>query len=206
MTSKPSIPGEQTAPEPQVGGDQVNRQLGERVRTIRKRKAWTLEELAAASGVSRSMLSQIERHQANPTVGVVYRIAKACGLSLTALLEDPDGATTIDVIRADDRTYHYRLDRKCRWRTLSPLYLEKDLEFHELQLKPGGLLHSARHFNGTREFATVQRGSVRITAGSQTSDLNKGDSAYYPADVDHTITNIGREEAVLFLVVAYMRE
>jgi len=184
----------------------VGRQISENVRSIRKRKGWTLEQLAAASGVSRSMLSQIERNRANPTVASVYRIAQAFGLSLSAMVEDAEDADGIEIVRGSDRTYHYRLDRKCRWRTLSPLHLEKDLEFHELQLKPGGVLRSSAHFKGTREFLTVERGEVRVTTGDQSCELAKGDSAYYPADRSHTVLNIGTDDAVMFLVVAYMRE
>lgn len=187
-----------------AGPVEASRQLCDRVRTLRKRKGWTLEQLAAASGVSRSMLSQIERHRVNPTLVVAFQVAQAFGLSLAALLEDPNTRPTIEVIRADDRTYHYRVDKSCRVRTLSPLHLEKDIEFHEVVLRPGGVMSSAQHFEGTREFITVQGGSVRVTANNDSCDLQKGDSAAYPADVKHIIENVGTEDAVVYLVVAYM--
>lgn len=184
----------------------IRRALSDRIRAVRKRKGWTLEQLAAASGVSRSMLSQIERYQANPTLTAVYRIAQGLGLALSALLEEAHQATAIEIIRADDRTYHYRLDRRCRWRTLSPLHLEKDIEFHELLLSPGGVLRSPAHFSGTHEFLTVRHGTVRVTTGDQTCELHPGDSAYYPADTSHMLENIGTDDAVTFMVVAYMRD
>src|SRR3974390_2864700 len=62
--------------------ESVNRDLGGRVRHLRTARGWSLESLASASGVSRSMLSQIEREQANPTLAVTLRIARAFGLSL----------------------------------------------------------------------------------------------------------------------------
>jgi mannose-6-phosphate isomerase-like protein (cupin superfamily) len=149
------------------------------------------------------MLSQIERNQANPTLGVAFRIAQAFGMSLGNLVDAPDATPSIDVIRADDRTYHYRQERDCRIRTLSPLHLEKDVEFYEVLLKVGGLLKSAAHFGGTREFLTVQQGSVRLSSSDDSVELHKGDSAHYPADVSHSIENIGKTEAVLFLVDIY---
>lgn len=183
--------------------DQVSQQLCQRVRELRTKRNWTLEELSAACGVSRSMLSQIERQQANPTLAVAYRIAQAFGMTLGELVETPGATTRIDVIRSDDRTYHYRSDRHCRIRTLSPLHLEKDVEFYELALAPGGALRSAPHFEGTREFLTVQRGRIRLTSGDDTTELGVGDSAHYPADVPHAIENIGRGEALVFLVDIY---
>jgi transcriptional regulator with XRE-family HTH domain len=183
--------------------DAISGQLCDRVRVLRKKKGWTLEQLSAACGVSRSMLSQIERNQANPTLGVAFRIAQAFGMSLGNLVDAPDATPSIDVIRADDRTYHYRQEKDCRLRTLSPLHLEKDVEFYELTLKPGGMLRSAAHFGGTREFLTVQQGSVRLNSNDDSVELHRGDSAHYPADVTHSIENIGKQEAVLFLVDIY---
>src|SRR4029077_17924470 len=100
-------------------GTPVAGRLCDRVRELRRKKGWTLEQLSAACGVSRSMLSQIERNRANPTLGVAYRIAQAFGMSLGNLVDLPDATPRIDVIRADDRTYHYtNAEHDCRIRTL----------------------------------------------------------------------------------------
>ena len=185
--------------------DPVSRRVCDRVRRIRKRKGWTLDQLASVSGVSRSMLSQIERGAANPTLAVAHRIAQAFSMTLGDLVDVAADAPRIDVIRADDTSQVFRDDDQCRIRTLSPLPLEKDVEFYELWLKPGGVLESAAHFEGTREFLTVEKGAVRINAAGEPSELNRGDSAHYPADVPHSVQNAGRGEAVAFLVVIYAR-
>lgn len=175
----------------------------DRVRSLRKSKGLTLEQLASLSGVSRSMLSQIERGQANPTLGVTFRIAQAFGIKLGDLVDSPPTRARIDVVRADDRSALFRDDEQCRIRTLSPLHLEKDVELYELTLKAGGVLESAAHYTGTREVLTIERGRVRLTAGDETSELGPGDSAHYPADVPHKIENIGEGEAVALLVDIY---
>jgi quercetin dioxygenase-like cupin family protein len=149
------------------------------------------------------MLSQIEREQANPTLAVTLRIAQAVGMTLGELLQAPGAASSVSVIRADDRAYHYRSDKNCRVRTLSPLNLEKDVELYEVQLQPGGALRSAPHFEGTREFLTVQKGRVRVESAGDSEVLQPGDSASYRADVPHAIVNAGRSEAVIFLVDIY---
>ena len=177
----------------------------DRVKGLRKSKGLTLEQLASLSGVSRSMLSQIERGAANPTLGVAFRIAQAFGMSLGDLVDVPSGPGRIDVVRSNDRSSLFRNDEQCRIRTLSPLHLEKDVEFYELTLKVGGSLVSAPHFEGTREFLTVEQGSVRLTSGEETTELGQGDSAHYPADVQHRIDNLGPGEAVAFLVDIYGR-
>jgi len=183
--------------------DAISRHLGTRVKHLRANRGWSLEALAAASGVSRSMLSQIEREQANPTLAVTLRIARAFGFTLGELLQLPDAASAVTVIRADDHAYHYRSDKDCRIRTLSPLNLEKDVEFYEIRLQGGGALRSSSHFEGTREFLTVQKGRLRIESGNDAEELETGDSASYRADVSHALINSGKKEAVAFLIVVY---
>jgi len=173
------------------------------VKQLRKARGWSLDALARASGVSRSMLSQVEREEANPTLAVTLRIAQAFGMNLGELLELPGASTSVNVIRGSDRAYHYRSDRACRIRTLSPLNLEKDVEFYEVHLQPDGALRSAPHFEGTREFLTVQQGQVRVESGGDAEVLHPGDSATYRADVPHAIVNTGPGEALVFLVDIY---
>lgn len=188
---------------PASSAEALTRHFGGRVRQLRTARGWSLESLAATSGVSRSMLSQIERDEANPTLAVTLRIAQAFGLGLSELLEVPGAASGITVIREDDRTYHYRSDRDCRIRTLSPLNLEKDVEFYEVLLEPGGALRSAAHFDGTREFLTVQKGTVQIESGPDSELLGRGDSVSYRADIPHAIINAGKGQAQVFLVDIY---
>lgn len=149
------------------------------------------------------MLSDIEREQANPTLAVTLRIARAFGLSLGELLESPEASAAITVIRADDRAHLYRSDPDVQIRTLSPLNLEKDVELYEIRLRAGGALRSAPHYEGTREFLAVQKGQVRVESAGDAETLGAGDSATYRADVPHAILNTGRHEALVFLAVIY---
>ncbi|MFN0069712.1 MAG: helix-turn-helix domain-containing protein [Limisphaerales bacterium] len=177
--------------------------LGARLKELRRQRGWSLDALADASGVSRSMLSQIERDEANPTLAVACRIARAFQLSLGDLVEAQREASAIRTIRAADRAHVFRSDADVTIRTLSPLNLEKDVEFYEVRLRPGGALRSAPHFGGTREFLAVEKGRVRVESGGDSDELGPGDSASYAADVPHAIVNAGKSEAVLFLVDIY---
>jgi transcriptional regulator with XRE-family HTH domain len=187
--------------------DPIHRLLCGRERELRKKKAWTLEQLSAASGVSRSMLSEVERGNANPTLAVAARIANAFSMTLGDLVDAPANPRKVDVIRADDRAYHYRTDKLCRIRTLSPLRLEKSVEYYEVTLRPGGQLVSSPHVEGARELLTVSQGSVRVTSAGESVDLARGDSAHYAADVPHAIKATSADaDAVVFLVVTYTRD
>jgi transcriptional regulator with XRE-family HTH domain len=183
--------------------DSTSRLLGERVSQLRQLQSLTLEQLAAASGVSRSMLSQIERGRANPTLAVTQRIAQTFGISIGELVDDPGASLAIEVVRGDDPGSLFRADGECELRTLSPLQLEKNIEFYALRLQPGARLDSAAHFEGTREMLTVAGGEAQLSAGSTRVTLRAGDSAHYRADVAHCIENVGDKELNAYLVVSY---
>ncbi|MFT5131160.1 MAG: transcriptional regulator with XRE-family HTH domain, partial [Rhodothermales bacterium] len=175
--------GEQAAGEAR----EIAAQVCKRIRELRGERGWSLETLSASSSVSRSMISQIEREEANPTLAVTLKIAHAFDMSLGELVASPDNAAPIDVTRADDEQFVFRADTDCRIRTLSPLHLEKDVEIYELRLYASGELRSAPHFKGTREFMTLQKGRVRVHSGDSVVTLAPGDSASYRADLAHSI-------------------
>lgn len=197
------MPSAKKTSKARAAATSINENLGRRVKKLRSDRGWSLEDMATASGVSRSMLSEIERERANPTLTVAYRIAQAFSLSLQDLIETSEAASNIQVIRANERAQVFRSDKQCQIRTLSPLNLEKEIELYEVTLKPKGELRSQAHYEGTREFLTVEDGSVRIESANDQDSLAKGDSGTYRADVPHAIVNTGRGEAVVFLVVIY---
>jgi transcriptional regulator with XRE-family HTH domain len=204
MPAKPRSTAKKIPAAEAISPEAIGEFVGRRVKKLRQDKGLSLEELAQSSGVSRSMLSEIERERANPTLTVTFRIARAFGLTLQELIGNAETPVSkIQVIRAGDRAQVFRADKQCEIRTLSPLNLEKDVEFYEVTLRPKGALRSQPHFAGTREFLTVEQGSVRIESDGSVEDLEKGDSGTYAVDVPHAIINTGSTDALVFLVVIY---
>ena len=181
--------------------DPASLALRTRVTALRKQNKLTLDQLAAASRVSRSMLSQIERGQANPTLAVTFRIAQAFDITIGELVDQPWAASSIEVVPGNDPNNLFRSDSECEIRTPSPLHMEKNIEFYELRLQPGAALDSAPHYQGTKELLTVASGSAKLNSGDSERDLSCGDSAHYRADLEHRIANNGESPLVCYLVV-----
>ena len=175
--------------------------MGNRVIELRKKHKLTLDQLASSSGVSRSMLSQIERGQANPTLTVTFRIAQAFNMSIGELVDKPWASSTIEVVHGEDKSNLFRSDKECQIRTLSPLHKEKNIEFYELKIAPNSSLVSAPHYEGTKELLTITRGRARLISGDSSTELSEGDSAHYRGDLNHSIANAGDTELVCYLVV-----
>lgn len=173
--------------------------FGARVRELRQARRWSLEALSRASGVSRSMLSEIERGEASPTLALALAIARALGTPLGDLVEGSH-SSPLQVVRHNDPTYDYRTDGDCQIRTLSPLDADRMLEYYRLDFDRGGELRSQPHFTGTREVVYVDVGRVRVESGGNEVLLTAGDSVTFAADVPHAIVNVGRSRARVFLI------
>jgi quercetin dioxygenase-like cupin family protein len=152
------------------------------------------------------MLSQVEQNKANPTVAVIHKVAEAMNVSISDLVETAGPKRRFQAIRRDDERYLFERSDRCVVRTLSPLSLEKDIEFYRVDLQPAGALDSESHFHNTEELLTVAKGRIRLQSAGQEVTLSLGDSIHYSADVNHSICNIGKGEATVFLVVKYRAE
>jgi len=177
--------------------------IGQKVRKFRKQSTLSLDQLARLSGVSKAMLSQIEQNKTNPTVAVIWKIAKALNVGIADIVETTDTRLRFQVIRAEDERYIFISNNQCTIRTLSPLSLEKDIEFYQIDLQPGGRLDSEPHFHNTVEILTLAKGKVNVKSADQDVTLHTGDSVYYCADVPHTIANPNNTPARAYMVVKY---
>ena len=180
--------------------------IGGRVRAARKRAGMTLDVLSKTSGVSKAMLSQIEQNKANPPIVVLYNVATALNLEVADLLGETGPKTQFNVIRGDSERYRFISNKQFSIRTLSPLRMEKDIEFYEVVIHGQQSMDSEPHFRSTEEFLTVAKGRVKLTSADQEVVLKAGDSAHYSADVAHTMENLGKTDAIVYLVVKFRGE
>lgn len=181
--------------------------VGETLAALRQTRALSLDELSRMAGVSKSMLSQIERSQANPTVAVVWRLANALGVSMATLLEAAPApqAPAITLVPAQATPSLRNPDGACELRILGPVDLAGQFEWYELRLQAAGALESRAHEPGTQEHLSAMTGSIEITAGSAQQRLKAGETARYSADQAHCIRNVGKTPASALLVVIHPR-
>ena len=179
--------------------------VGDTLAALRQAQALSLEALSRKAGVSKSMLSQIERAQANPTVAVVWRLANALGVPLGELLAlaPQSQQPPIALLPAHALPTLSSPDGLCALRILGPLELAGPVEWYALTVQPGGALVSQAHENGTREHLTVHAGALTVQSGESVQRLAHGETARYAADVPHAIRNPGKSAASAWLVVVH---
>jgi transcriptional regulator with XRE-family HTH domain len=177
--------------------------VGEQIQRLRSERKMTLDDLSRAAGVSKSMLSEIERDKANPTIAVAWRLTNALGVSLDSLFAPQKAPEAIAVSGPHDIPTLSGHDAKYQLRVWGPIELAGRFEWYELTLQPGGALVSNAHEPGTREHLTVLHGTIDIEAAGATKRLKTADTARYVADEPHAIRNAGKGEAKALLVVIH---
>ncbi len=176
--------------------------IGKNILTERKTRKISLEELSRRSGVSKSMLSQIEQDKTNPTLMTAWKIANALDLSIEQLMETR-GESKVEVIRSADAPTIYSDDKLCEIRINTPIHMTDMLELYHMTFKPKGKLSSDPHFSKAEELLTVIEGKIKVTSGERSTILQKGDTARYKADVYHSIENINRGTSQAYVIVWY---
>jgi transcriptional regulator with XRE-family HTH domain len=179
--------------------------IGARVRALRESSGMSLRDLAARSGVSAPMLSQVERGDTSPTLAVAARIAAGLELRLSQLLRlDEDGAVT--VVRPGERRHGGNRKRGHRFEVLTaPRPGQRaELSLHTLARGgcTGGPDDPPMHEPGAREIAFVQRGAVVLVCDGESHELREGDCVTFDADLPHHFENPGDKDAEFLAVVS----
>lgn len=171
------------------------------IKRIREQKRLTLDAAAEVTGVSRSMLAQIEKGDVNPTISVLWKIANGYKVSFTSLVERREDAVTV-VRQADTPPLTEDEGRYLNYPIFS--FNEKTLfETYRIVIEEAGTLSAQPHLNGAEEYITVFAGAVEITVANESFRLSKGDSIRFAANVPHGYRNIGTERAELSMLIYY---
>ena len=175
-------------------------QLGNRLSLLRKRKKLTLDDLSAKSGVSKSILSQIERDLSNPTVTTISRIAEALDEKLSDFFLKIEVEKTSSIESSKETPSITSKDGLCELNILGAGETVNWLQWYILEMKPKGQLDSRSHGPKTFENLTVIDGQIEVKFGETKEKLSKGDTFRFQSNRDHTLKNITKQKAKILMV------
>ena len=175
-------------------------QLGNRLSSLRKRKKMTLDDLSAKSGVSKSILSQIERDLSNPTVATISRIADALGEKLSDFFSKIEVEEENSIESSKETPSITSKDGLCELNILGAGETVNWLQWYILEMKPKGVLDSSSHGPKTFENLTVIDGQIEVSCGESKEKLSKGDTFRFQSNRDHTIKNVSKQKVRVLMV------
>lgn len=180
--------------------DTILHALPARLKEARKSQGLSLEAVSNLSGVSRSMVSQIERGESSPTIATLWNLTRALNVDFAGLMDQGSVSDTVETLRAGEVPTIDNMGQGCRISILSPPDQAGAHEVYDIRFEDKGALKSQPHARGAVEMVTVLEGAVRVTSGSACSELGTGDTARYAADVAHEIAALDGP-ARIFLIV-----
>jgi rhodanese-related sulfurtransferase/transcriptional regulator with XRE-family HTH domain len=176
--------------------------VGTNVKELRAQRGYTLDVLAGLSGVGRQTLGQIELGRTVPSLGTLWKIARAFDVPFAALLARPGTAET-RIFRQASAKRIVGADGRFSTRALFSPDDKRSFEFYELWLAGHGREDAEPHAPGTRENLVVNAGRLVIELGKERYELGKGDAIEFTADLPHAYVNPATEECWANLVMTY---
>jgi transcriptional regulator with XRE-family HTH domain len=175
--------------------------LGERVRILRRERGLTLNLLAERSGVSRAMISKLERGEKNPTLVVAAKVAEGLGVSLSQLVGVEERREVV-VVPRERRMIMRDPGTGFERQLLSPSFGGRGIEFIWSVVPEGSSSGEfPPHRRGVEEYVVVEKGRLRAVLGGEDYLLEEGDTLYFEADISHRFDNAGEGECSYYLVI-----
>ena len=165
--------------------------LGQTIQRLRKAYNMSLGELSAQSGVAKSIISQIERNETNPTIGTVWRLSKALDSSIDEVLKSNETPNILLHQKTAGVPILTSEDGKCRLAIIGALETVEWVQWYDFRAEPGGTLSSEPHQAGCVEHIAVLEGEVEITVNDETVTVKAGETLRFRGDRPHSLHNAG---------------
>lgn len=192
-------------PQKRTGRETANEyspELGKTIQRLRKAYNLSLGELSDQSGVAKSIISQIERNETNPTLGTVWRLTQALDTTVDEVLKTVDSQpnflsyqtrAAVPVLTSQDGL--------CTLKIIGALNTVDWLQVYDFTARPGGVLESEPHQRGSSEHLAVLEGRLEVTVDGETRQAGAGEVLRYRGDRDHRIANVGDVPAHANMIV-----
>ncbi len=172
------------------------------LRKIREERNLSLDKLSDLTGVSKSMLRQIETGQSNPTISTLWKIANGLHIPFTALLREKHTEVVLQNFKKNKP-----LTGTTAGYSVFPMVLfdpERPFETYFVEIEPGTSLAAEPHNGVPEEYVFVTHGVIEITVDSEKFTVESGNFIAFKADCPHHYFNPGTEKATGIMLIAYL--
>lgn len=176
--------------------------LAQNLRALRKERNLSLARLSELTGVSRSMLRQIETGQSSPTIATLWKVANGLRVPFTALFRKQDQKVTLRPFKEDEP-----LTGESEGYRLFPLVSfdpKRSFEVYYVEIDPGTTLHADPHQGDAEEHVFVLAGKIDITLDDKSYTVEEDHFISFCANCTHRYQNPGQEMAVALMLISYL--
>ncbi|WP_028402855.1 helix-turn-helix domain-containing protein [Ectobacillus panaciterrae] len=181
--------------------EELNLIIAKNLKALREYKKLSLEKVAEMTGVSKTMIGQIERGESSPTITTISKIAHGLKISFSSLINSPKPDANV-VLKSEVQTL---LEDNGKYQ-LYPYFSFQDdrrFEIYSVEIEKGGYLSSESHGERTEEFLTVFDGELTVRVNNIDYTIKNGDSIRFNADRPHSYHNSGDTLTRLSMIIYY---
>ncbi|MCH4178987.1 MAG: XRE family transcriptional regulator [Megasphaera sp.] len=187
---------------PDISAHDPVKDIGKTLKRIRFERNLTLENVSEATGVSKAMLGQIERGASNPTISVLWKIAKGLQISLSTLLNEPvQQYRPVNILQ--DLKPVYDENQKMILYNLFPFNPVSGFEYFYIILEPGAVHHSDPHRKSVEEYIVVTEGALTLRVGEQEFLLTAPAKINFHSNVPHMYANYTQHPVIFQNIMKY---
>lgn len=184
--------------------DYLSHNIALNLSRIRRAKGMSLDMTAEQTGVSKSMLAQIEKGTANPSIGVLGRIISGLRIDLDDLVSPPPQDTIL--VRVADTEPTKDVPGQYTVRTCFPFLENHRVEIYHIEIQPGGVYPAGSHGERTREYVSVQTGTLRLELQDGNHIVQPGEIFRFESSQEHRYYSVGDQPcALLCFFLEYQR-
>jgi len=178
--------------------------FAESLKNLRLKKNLSMQELADLAGVSKSMISKIERDAVQPTLDVAARLSKSLGKNLSEMLHTPQ-TTQIVYLPKNEQTI-WEDAKKIKRRNISPVFEGVNIEWLLVEMPGGTEIKKCAPPNGVRtpKYLLVKEGTLTVKVGEEKFVVHKDDSLYFDASVEHEFHNLEQTPVQYYIVFKHL--
>ena len=191
----------------QAGAQALSGQLGKTIQRLRKAYNLSLSELSEQSGVAKSIISQIERNETNPTLATIWRLSQALDVSIERVLAAHEEEPFVEKTSRGDTPILVSEDGKVRLAIIGWIKTVEWLQWYDLTAENDGALESDGHQRGSIESLSVLQGEFEVDVGGEISRAKAGETLRYRCDRRHVVRCVagpGHATMVCILKAAVM--
>jgi len=187
--------------------DALAEKLGQTILRLRTADKLSLGDLSEMSGVAKSMISQIEKNETNPSLATLSRLSLALGTSVEAMVSNDETQNAlVERLSTKDIPLLRSEDGLCELRIIGAIETVQWVQWYDFKAEPTGTLKSSPHPDGSVENLSVLSGEITVEIGTQSWQVKSGETLRYRGDREHKLTNTGTEpaHATMVNILAHM--
>lgn len=180
----------------------ININIGENLKKIRKSRFLTIEALSTNSGVSKSMISEIERGIRNPSINILWNLANTLKIPLNSFLKE-DNLNSPMIYKMGD---HVSIEgNNYTFHPLMDFDEDKKFEIYFNEYMPKSQTEDSFHYEGVEEYLLVTSGILTLNLEGKKYTVNEGEVIHFKADRQHHYCNETPNIAKGFILMFYTR-